>query len=116
MTTTIYGIKTCDTVRRARSWLDSRGISYVFHDFRVEGLDRTLIEEWRGRVGWEILLNRSSATFRALPEARKASLDDEQALELMLEFPTLVKRPILATGEVIAVGFKPDRYAELMAG
>ncbi len=114
--TTIYGIKTCDTMRKAFGWLGERGMAYTFHDYRASGIDRASLERWAKIVGWEKLLNKASTTFRALPDADKSGIDEARAIDLMLEHPTLIKRPVLETGSAIEVGFKPDRYATLFPG
>ncbi len=114
--TTIYGIKTCDTMRKAFGWLQENGVDYTFHDYRASGIDRGTIERWAHAVGWEKLLNKASTTFRALPDADKAGIDEARAIGLMLEHPTLIKRPVLETGRSIEVGFKPERYAAIVGG
>lgn len=106
----IYGIKNCDTMTKARKWLDSRGVAYAFHDYRVEGLDRGRLKEWAKALGWEKLLNKSSATFRGLPDAAKKDLTEAKALALMVENPTMIKRPVLDIGGAVLVGFKPETY------
>lgn len=116
MSATIYGIKTCDTMKKAFRWLDSEGVDYRFHDYRVEGIDRASVERWCAAVGWEKVLNKSSTTFRALPDASKIDLDESSAIDLMLAEPTMIKRPVLETGGRIEVGFKPERYAALFKG
>jgi arsenate reductase len=115
LTIIIYGIKNCDTVRRARAWLDSRGVDYRFHDYRVDGLDPRLLGLWSERLGWEALLNRSSATFRNLPEADRHRLDAEKAMALMLSQPAIIKRPVLDAGGRLMVGFAPERYERALA-
>ncbi|QKC97902.1 ArsC family reductase [Mesorhizobium sp. NZP2298] len=112
MTTTIYGITTCDTVKKARVWLEDHDVAYRFHDFRSEGLDAKRLGGWVGKVGWEKLLNKGSTTFRELPDADKQSLDEKKAKALMLAKPTMIKRPVLEVGDQILVGFKPDVYAQ----
>ena len=107
---TIYGISNCDTMKKARAWLDGRKIAYACHDYRVAGLDRGVIEGWVRRAGWETLLNKASTTFRGLPEPDKAGLNEGKAVALMLDQPTMIKRPVLDTGEALLVGFKPDVY------
>lgn len=109
---TIYGIKTCDTMKKARTWLESHGRPYAFHDYREAGLDRARLEQWVKQVGWEVLLNRSSTTFRDLPEAERSGLSEEKAIGLMLAQPTMIKRPVLDLGDRLLVGFKPDAYAK----
>lgn len=111
--TTIYGIKTCDTMRKAFGWLQDNGVDYTLHDYRASGIDRASVERWARAVGWEKLLNKASTTFRALPDADKAGVDEAKAIDLMLEHPTLIKRPVLETGSTIEVGFKPDRYTAI---
>ena len=113
MTVTLYGIKACDTMQKARAWLDGRGVSYRFHDYKTLGLDRGVLEDWVRRVGWEILLNRAGTTFRKLPDAEKSGLDAGKAIDLMLAQPSMVKRPVLDAGGVLMVGFKPDIYAAM---
>jgi arsenate reductase (glutaredoxin) len=108
---TIYGIKNCDTMKKARTWLDGRGVAYRFHDYKAEGVGRGDLEGWAGKVGWETLLNRSGTTFRALPDADKAGLDQAKAIALMLAQPSMIKRPVLDLGDRLLVGFKPDQYA-----
>ncbi|HHM04708.1 MAG TPA: ArsC family reductase [Gammaproteobacteria bacterium] len=102
---TLYGIKNCDTVRRARRWLDAQGVAYRFHDLRADGLNDTRLRAWARQVGWESLLNRRSATWRRLPATTRESLDEQSALRLMLKEPTLIKRPVLDTGGRVRVGF-----------
>lgn len=111
MNATIYGIRNCDTMKKARTWLDDRGIDYHFHDYKSDGIDRDHLERWVDAAGWETILNRSGTTFRKLDEAAKADLDREKAIALMLEQPSMIKRPVLeADGRIIA-GFKPEIYA-----
>ncbi len=112
MTVTIYGIKTCDTVRKARTWLEGRSVEHRFVDYRAEALDPERLASWEKAVGWEKLLNKASATFKGLPEADKADLDRKKAIALMQEHPTLIKRPVLDVGGAITVGFKPEAYEQ----
>ena len=112
MPATLYGIKNCDTMKKARAWLDARGVRYVFHDYKVEGIDRARLEDWARSVGWEALLNRAGTTFRKLPEGERTGLDQGKALALMLDQPSLIKRPVLDHGGRILVGFKPELYEE----
>jgi arsenate reductase (glutaredoxin) len=107
---TLYGIKNCDTMKKARAWLDAKGVAYVFHDYKAEGIDRPRLESWAREVGWETLLNRAGTTFRKLSEADCANLDESRALALMLDQPSLIKRPVLDLGGRFLVGFKPDLY------
>jgi arsenate reductase (glutaredoxin) len=107
---TIYGIKNCDTMKKARSWLDDRGVKYAFHDYKAVGIDRERLEHWCGELGWEVLLNRAGTTFRKLPEQAKQALDARKAVTLMLAQPSLIKRPVLDHHGHLVVGFKPDLY------
>ena len=109
---TIHGIKNCDTMKKARAWLDAHGVAYAFHDYKASGIDRGTLEMWVGNVGWETLLNRAGTTFRALPDAQKKDLDAAKAVALMQAQPSMIKRPVLVREGEILVGFKPDRYAE----
>jgi arsenate reductase len=113
MTATLHGIRNCDTVKKARAWLDARGVAYRFHDVRTDGLDRAMLEGWVRQVGWETLLNRAGTTFRKLPEAEREGIDEARAVALMLAQPSMVKRPVLDLGGTIHVGFAPERYAAL---
>jgi Spx/MgsR family transcriptional regulator len=108
---TIYGIKACDTMKKARSWLDEHHVPYKFHDYKVSGIDARTLKGWAAAVGWEVLLNRSGTTFRSLPEMRKTGLDEDKAIALMIEQPSMIKRPVLEGGGSLLVGFKPDSYA-----
>jgi arsenate reductase (glutaredoxin) len=108
---TIYGIRACDTMKKARAWLDSRGVAYAFHDYKVQGIDRTALQTWFKGVGWEVLLNRAGTTFRKLPDSSKAPLDAEKAMLLMLAQPSMIKRPVLQVGGALIVGFAPEKYA-----
>lgn len=116
MAVTIYGIKTCDTMKKGFAWLDGHGVAYTFHDYRALGITRAAIERWCKAAGWEKVLNRSSTTFRGLPDDAKAELDEAKAIGLMLSEPTMIKRPVLETGKAIEIGFKPERYAALFPG
>lgn len=115
MSVTIYGIRNCDTMKKAFAWLDGRGVAYAFHDYRTEGLSAATLGKWKKALGWEVLLNKSSSTFRALPEADKTSLDEAKAFALMLANPTMIKRPVLDAGGRLSVGFKPDAWAALFS-
>lgn len=108
---TLYGIPNCDTMKKARTWLDARGVAYTFHDYRKAGIDAASLHRWAEVVGWETLLNRAGTTFRKLPDAEKADLDQARAVALMLAQPAMIKRPVLADGETLLVGFTPERYA-----
>ena len=111
MSITIYGIKNCDTMKKARTWLDDHGVTYAFHDYKAVGIDRASLERWAGQVGWEVLLNRSGTTFRKLADADKADLNQDKAIALMLAQPSMIKRPVLDVGGQLLVGFNPDAYA-----
>lgn len=108
--TTIYGIKACDTMKKARAWLDAHGVAYEFHDYKAVGIDRPRLEAWARQVGWEVLLNRAGTTFRKLTDAQKANLDQAKAIELMLSQPSMIKRPVLEADGKLLVGFKPEQY------
>ncbi|MET3591462.1 Spx/MgsR family transcriptional regulator [Mesorhizobium shonense] len=112
MTITMYGITTCDTIKKARVWLEGRDVPYRFHDYRAEGMEAERLNGWVGKVGWEKLLNKGSTTFRELPEKDKEALDEKKAKKLMLAKPTMIKRPVLEVGDRVLVGFKPDVYEE----
>ena len=107
---TIYGIKACDTMKKARDWLESHKVAYGFHDYKTAGIDRADLEGWAGQVGWEALLNRSGTTFRKLPDADKTGLTEAKAIGLMLAQPSMIKRPVLDVDGRLTVGFKPDSY------
>ena len=109
---TIYGIKTCDTMKKARAWLDDHGVAYAFHDYKTEGIDKASLERWAKEVSWEILLNRAGTTFRKLPDAQRENGTETKAIALMLEQPSMIKRPVLDVGGKLLVGFKPDIYAK----
>lgn len=111
MTPTMYGIKTCDTVAKARRWLDEHGQAYVFHDYKTAGVDRATLDGWVREHGWETILNRAGTTFRKLDEADRADLTAERAIALMLAQPSMIKRPVLDLGDRRLVGFKPEAYA-----
>lgn len=106
----LYGIPNCDTVKKARAWLDANGKAYRFHDYRKGGVDPAALRAWVDRLGWEAVLNRAGTTFRKLPEADKIELDADKAVALMLAHPSTIKRPILAIGTLLLAGFKPDTY------
>lgn len=107
---TLYGIKSCDTMRKARAWLEEHGITYQFHDYKTQGLDAARLQKWSAQVGWEKLLNKAGTTFKKLPEAEKTDLTAERAYALMVAQPSMVKRPVLETQSGIEVGFKPELY------
>jgi arsenate reductase (glutaredoxin) len=109
---TLYGIKNCDTMKKARAWLDANGVAYSFHDYKTQGIDRTRLEGWACDVGWETLLNRAGTTFRKLPEADRIGLDESKAIALMLDQPSMIKRPVLDLDGRLIVGFKAEQYEE----
>lgn len=111
---TIYGIKNCDTMKKARAWLDGHGIAYAFHDYKAVGIDRERLAGWAKAVGWETLLNKAGTTFRKLPDTDRADLTETRAIDLMLAHPTLIKRPVLESGPTLLVGFKPTDYEAKM--
>lgn len=111
---TIYGIKNCDTMKKARAWLDERGVAYAFHDYKTAGIERGVLEGWIKEGGWETLLNRAGTTFRALPDDKKEGLNEKKAIALMLGQPSMIKRPVLAAGKKVLVGFKPEQYQALL--
>jgi arsenate reductase len=115
MTITIYGIKNCDTMKKARAWLDNHGVAYAFHDYKAEGMERKRLEDWCKTVGWEVLLNRAGTTFRSLPDADKQALNEKKAIALMLAQPSMIKRPVLDLGGQLLVGFKPETYEKALS-
>jgi arsenate reductase len=111
---TLYGIPNCDTVKKARAWLDAHGQPYTFHDYKKAGVPEEALRGWIEPLSWEAVLNRAGQTFRKLPDADKADLDAERAVQLMLAHPSAIKRPILVAGDTLVAGFSPDRYAAAM--
>jgi arsenate reductase len=110
---TIYGIKNCDTMKKARAWLDKRGVGYAFHDYKTAGIERERLERWAKKVGWETLLNRSGMSFRKLPDKDKQDINARKAISLMLANPSMIKRPVLDLGrDRLLVGFKPELYED----
>jgi arsenate reductase (glutaredoxin) len=107
---TLFGIPNCDTVKKARRWLDERGVAYAFHDYKKAGIDAPRLGRWANEAGWEPLLNRAGTTFRKLPEAETAGLDRERAMALMIAHPSLIKRPVVEGAGPLLVGFKPDAW------
>lgn len=111
MALTMYGIKNCDTIKKARAWLEKKGATYDFHDYKTAGIDRARLERWSKKVGWETLLNRAGTTFKKLPDADKAGLTESKAIALMLAQPSMIKRPVLDLGGgKLLVGFKSETY------
>jgi arsenate reductase len=113
MKTTVYGIRNCDTMKKARAWLEANGVEHEFHDYKLSGITADKLRAWVKQVGWEPLLNRAGTTFRKLPDAAKASLTEDKAIRLMLEQPSMIKRPVLERGRTLLVGFSPEKYAAL---
>ena len=109
----VYGIKNCDTMKKAFAWLDKKGVPYDFHDYKSKGIDRDRLERWSKKAGWETLLNRAGLTFKKLPEKDKQDLTEKKAIALMLDKPSMIKRPVLDLGSgKLLVGFKPDVYEQ----
>ena len=114
MTPTLYGIKHCDTVKKARAWLYARGVAYAFHDYKTAGIDEARLRGWARELGWERLLNRAGTTFRKLPEADRQAIDEHKAVALMLAQPSMIKRPVLDLGDQRLVGFREAEWAEAL--
>jgi len=112
--TTIYGIRNCDTMKKARAFLDGKGVAYAFHDYKAAGIERGRLEGWARKVGWEALLNRAGTTFRKLPEREREGLTEARAIALMLAQPSMIKRPVLEARGQLLVGFKPGQYDKLL--
>jgi arsenate reductase len=116
MTVMIYGITNCDTMKKARAWLSKHAVEYDFHDYKKDGIDRKRLESWCQTAGWETLLNRAGTTFRRVPDADKSGLDRKKAIGLMLEQPSMIKRPVLDADGQLLVGFKPEHYEQVFRG
>jgi len=112
---TIYGIKNCDTMKRARAWLDGHKVQYAFHDYKASGIDKPTLEGWIGKVGWEVLLNRAGTTFKKLPDADKENVTERKAIALMLAQPSMIKRPVLEAKGKLTVGFSPKPIRNCLA-
>lgn len=110
----LYGIPNCDTVKKARDWLDAAGVAYVFHDYKKAGIDRSRLSAWVQEHGWETVLNRAGTTFRKLPETDRAGLDAARAIDLMLAQPSMIKRPVLDLGNRRLVGFRPEAWSAVL--
>lgn len=108
---TMYGIKNCDTIKKARTWLEAYGIAYEFHDYKTAGIDEARLRDWAKELGWDKLLNRAGTTFRKLPEAEREGIDEDKAVALMLAQPSMIKRPVLDIGDRRLLGYKPEAYA-----
>ncbi|MDO9335628.1 MAG: ArsC family reductase [Caulobacter sp.] len=111
MSFTMFGIKNCDTVAKARKWLETAQVPYDFHDYKTQGVTADRLRGWAGEVGWEVLLNRAGTTFRKLPDADRQALDEDKAIALMVAQPSMIKRPVVEGAGPLLVGFKPERYA-----
>lgn len=109
----LYGIPNCETMKKARTWLEAQRVDYEFHDYKKSGIERAKLESWVRSAGWEVLLNRAGTTFRKLPDAAKVNLTEAKAVKLMLEQPSMIKRPVLERGKTLLVGFSPEKYAAL---
>jgi Spx/MgsR family transcriptional regulator len=107
---TIYGIKTCDTMKKARAWLDAHKVDYTFHNYKAQGIDKPTLESWVKALGWETVLNRAGTTFRKLPDSDKENLTEKKAIALMLAQPSMIKRPMLDVKGKLMAGFKPELY------
>ena len=114
MTITLYGIPNCDTVKKARAWLDGRGIAYAFHDYKKQGADSARLSRWVDAAGWEKVLNRAGTTFRKLPDADKQGLDADKAVAVMAANPSAIKRPIVEHPGGLLVGFKPEEWEKAL--
>ncbi|MCU7800363.1 MAG: ArsC family reductase [gamma proteobacterium symbiont of Lucinoma myriamae] len=110
---TLYGIPNCDTVRKARQWLTENEVEYQFHNFKKEGLQQPLLEKWVNALGWETLLNKRGTTWRKLPDKVKADIDQDKAIQIMLDATSIIKRPVLDNNGVLSVGFKDEQYQSL---
>ena len=111
MTVIVYGIPNCDTVKKARVWLDAAGVAYAFHDYKKAGIDAATLNRWADAVGWDVLLNRAGTTFKKLDDADKADIDRAKAIRLMIANPSMIKRPVVEGAGALLVGFKPDVWA-----
>ena len=111
--TTVYGIPNCDAMRRARRWLDERGVAHAFHDYKKAGIEPARLEAWCARVGWDQLLNRRGTTYRKLDEAAREGIDEAKAIRLMAEHPSLVRRPVIEHGDEVIVGFDETLYTKV---
>ena len=114
MAITIYGIKNCDTMKKARAALDKKRVAYDFHDYKASGVERERLETWSKKAGWEVLLNKAGTTFKKLPEADKAGLTEAKAIALMIAQPSMIKRPVLDIDGQLLVGFKPELYEQAL--
>lgn len=115
MTVTMYGIKNCDTIKKAHKWLDDNGVAFTFHDYKTAGIDSEKLDSWIVKLGWEVLLNKAGTTFKKLPDTQKTDLGTEKAKALMIAQPSMIKRPVLEVGGDLLVGFNVDRYEQALA-
>lgn len=113
---TIYGIKACDTMKKARNWLEDNDLPYQFHDYKVSGIHARELNAWCDRLGWEKILNRSGTTFRKLEPHEREGLDRDHAVALMQRQPSMIRRPVLSMGNILLVGFRPEEYATVLLG
>ncbi len=113
--TRIFGIKNCDTMKRARAWLEARKVAHSFHDYKASGIDKATLEGWTKKMGWEVLLNRAGTTFKKLPDADKENITDKKAIALMLAQPSMIKRPVLEAKGKLTVGFQPEEYKKIFS-
>ena len=116
MTLKLYGINNCDTMKKARAWLEAEGVAYTFHDYKVSGIDRASLERWCAALGWETVINRAGTTFRKLSEAEKNGLDQPRAIKLMIAQPSLIRRPVAEGKGILLAGFKPEIYRQHFSG
>ncbi|WP_299015984.1 ArsC family reductase [uncultured Photobacterium sp.] len=113
MSTIAYGIKNCDTIKKMKKWLEAENIEYSFHDYRADGLDLATLETFEAQLGWEAMVNKRGTTYRQLSDEQKSSLNRDTAIKLMLEYPAMIKRPLLVHNETYHLGFKPVQYQEI---
>jgi arsenate reductase len=112
MAITMYGIPNCDTIKKARKWMEGRNVTYSFHDYKKAGITKERLTDWVLHVGWEVLLNKGGTTFKKLPPVNKENIDDDKAIMLMMEYPSMIKRPVLEYDDGVLVGFKGSQYEE----
>jgi len=110
----LYGISNCDTIRKAKKWLSAQGVDYQFHDFRKDGLEPALLKKWAKQAGWEVLLNKRGTTWRKLPEDVRNHINESSAIDMMLELPTMIKRPVLVNSKNILIGFNEEQYKQFI--
>jgi len=112
---TVYGIRNCQTMKKALSWLEDRGVEYVFHDYKKSGVDKSRLQRWVKHVGWKTLLNTQGTTWRRLTAEQQADMTQGKAVALMVQYPSLIKRPVVETGQQLLVGFDPQIFASFVA-